>query len=167
VAVTGIGPSGPVISASLRVKCTVSKLKKEVATDKLQSAEKALVNDKTVASEKSIASEKLVEKRIEKQAEKPVTDKSVGLDKGVGEKFVENKLADRPGIGTGLGGTQLSSLEARIANIEAMLMGGQAAQAFISRDLRPDLSDSAYAEEDSEADPDSSSGKRLLDRPQG
>ena len=29
VAVTGIGPSGPVISANLRVKCTVTKIKKE------------------------------------------------------------------------------------------------------------------------------------------
>ncbi|MDD2670556.1 M6 family metalloprotease domain-containing protein, partial [Zoogloea sp.] len=155
VAVTGIGPSGPMISANLRVKCTVTKLRKEVATEKL------------LAADKSVASEKLVEKRIEKQPEKPVTDKSVGLDKGFTEKLVENKLADRPGIGTGLRVAQINSLEARIANIEALLMGGQVAEPFISRDLRPDLSDSAYAEEDSEVDPDSSVGKRLLDRPQG
>ena len=60
-------------------------------------------------------------------------------------------------------------LEARIAHIEALLLGNQAAQPFISRDLRPDLSGSAYSDEgdDDEADPASGSSKRLLDRPAG
>ncbi|MBL0285036.1 MAG: M6 family metalloprotease domain-containing protein [Zoogloea sp.] len=173
VAVTGIGPSGPVISANLRVKCTVTKIKKE------QAAEKALVNDKTVASEKAVSSEKLVEKKIEKRIEKqvdkqvekriekPITDKSVGLDKGQTEKFVEGKLADKPG--GGLRTEEFGVLEARIAHIEALLLGNQAAQPFISRDLRPDLSGSAYSDEgdDDEADPASGSSKRLLDRPAG
>ncbi|WP_300435201.1 M6 family metalloprotease domain-containing protein [Zoogloea sp.] len=171
VAVTGIGPSGPVISANLRVKCTVTKIKKELA------AEKALVNDKTVASEKLV--EKKIEKRIEKQVdkqidkqvekrvEKPITDKSAGLDKGQTEKFVEGKLADKPG--GGLRTEEFGVLEARIAHIEALLLGNQAAQPFISRDLRPDLSGSAYSDEgdDEEADPASGSSKRLLDRPAG
>jgi len=174
VAVTGIGPSGPVISANLRVKCTVTKIKKE------QAAEKALVNDKTVASEKAVSSEKLVEKKIEKRIEKqvdkqvekriekPITDKSVGLDKGQTEKFVEGKLADKPG--GGLRTEEFGVLEARIAHIEALLLGNQAAQPFISRDLRPDLSGSAYSDEgddDEEVDPGSGSSKRLLDRPAG
>lgn len=171
VAVTGIGPSGPVISANLRVKCTVTKIKKELA------AEKALVNDKTVASEKLV--EKKIEKRIEKQVdkqidkqvekrvEKPITDKSAGLDKGQTEKFVEGKFADKPG--GGLRTEEFGVLEARIAHIEALLLGNQAAQPFISRDLRPDLSGSAYSDEgdDEEADPASGSSKRLLDRPAG
>ena len=162
VAVTGIGPSGPVISANLRVKCTVTKLAKEAKFDK------SLIHDKTAAVDKSVASEKLVEKKIEKHADKPVTDKSAGFDKGTSEKFAEGKLADKPGIG-GLRVAELGFLEARVANIEALLLGGQAQQPFISRDLRPDLSASAYSEEEDEqeADPSSASGKRLLDRPAG
>jgi len=131
-----------------------------------------------VASEKLV--EKKIEKRIEKQVdkqidkqvekriEKPITDKSVGLDKGQTEKFVEGKLADKPG--GGLRTEEFGVLEARIAHIEALLLGNQAAQPFISRDLRPDLSGSAYSDEgddDEEVDPASGSSKRLLDRPAG
>ncbi len=153
VAVTGIGPSGPVMSANLRVKCTVIKAKKEVITEK------------AVAVDKTVASEKLVEKKIEKGTEKPVTDKSAAFDKGTTEKFAEGKLADKPG--TGLKAAELGMLEARIANLEAMLLGGQAAQPFISRELRPDLSGSAYSDDDDEFDPSSCTSKRLLDRPAG
>lgn len=152
VAVTGIGASAPVMSANLRVKCTVIKPKKEVAIDK------SLVLDKTAASEK------LVEKKIEKNAEKPVIDKSAAFDKGTSEKLVEGKLAEKPGLGAR--SADFGSLEARIAQLEALLMGGQAPQPFISRELRPDLSGSAYSdEEDNEVDPTSGGSKRLLDRP--
>jgi len=160
VAVTGIAPSAPVMNANLRVKCTLTKAKELAAEKRI---EKRI--------EKRV--EKLVEKKIEKPVEKPVTDKAVGYDKGTTEKFTE-KFSELPGGGPGggqnrgLGGADgCTTLEARVANLEAMLYGEQAAQPFISGDLRPDLSGSAYAEEDQELDPGSSVGKRLLDRPAG
>lgn len=164
VAVTGIGPSGPVMSANLRVKCTVSKgLKKEVALDK------PVVSDKLLAAEKNIVSEKKVDKPInDKLADKPVTDKMAALDKGIGDKPLDNKLADKPGLGGGgVRSAELGALEARIAQLEALLLGGAVApEPFIGRALRPDLSASAYSDEaDLEADPGSFAGKRLLDRP--
>ena len=123
-----------------------------------------------MASEKLVEKkiEKRIDKQVEKRIEKPITDKSVGLDKGQTEKFVEGKLADKPG--GGLRTEEFGVLEARIAHIEALLLGNQAAQPFISRDLRPDLSGSAYSDEgddDEEVDPGSGSSKRLLDRPAG
>lgn len=161
VAVTGIGASAPVMSANLRVSCTI-KIKKE------------LIKDKELAKEIQKEHQKeIVDKNInvDKLKEKPITDKSVGLDKGFAEKQVDkqvDKPVDRP-IGPGAGGGlgNLGGLEARVANLEAMLLGQGGAEPFIPASLRPDLSASALGQSDDAFDPQASGGKRLLDRPQG
>lgn len=95
----------------------------------------------------------------------PITEKCLAIDKDTTEKLVEGKLADKPGIG--VRAMDYGELESRIAQLEALLLGGQAAaQPFIGRALRPDLSGSAYSDEDdNEADPTAFGSKRLLDRP--
>ena len=91
--------------------------------------------DKDVKEHKDV---KEVEKPIHDGPGKPVTDKTVGLDKGF----------DKPSDGRP-GGGGLAGLEARIAALESMLGGQAAPQPFIGAELRPDLSQSAYfGEED-------------------
>lgn len=152
VAVTAIGDPGPSMTARLQVRC--GKIAKEVIKDKefakerkelhkieakeagkdrmkdfkegaKERKEKDLARDKTVVSDKNIVSDK--------RPEKPVTDKSAGLDKGFGDV--------RPG---GFGGAQ-GDLAARIAALEQAVAN---LQPFIPAELRPDLAGGAYLGED-------------------
>jgi immune inhibitor A len=117
---------------------------------------------------------------IDKRIEKPVTDKSVGLDKNFDGKF-SDKLADggfpggggRPGLADG-GEQRIGVMEQRLVQLESMLaalMGqlGQAGYAapFIGQELRPDLSQGALADEEDGRQNDMrngvASGKRSFD----
>ena len=148
VAVTGIGASGPVMSANLRVKCVVKVKEIKEVKKEFQKELKELKKD--VAIDKPLH-DKLTDKKPDK-----LTD-----------KLTDGKLVDKPG--GGLRSAAQGSLEARVAHIESLLLGGEAAQPFISADLRPDLSASAYSGEEIEADAGccEASAKRLLDRPAG
>ncbi|MBE9636911.1 M6 family metalloprotease domain-containing protein [Salipiger mangrovisoli] len=175
VAVAGISASAPTMSAELRVRCGKSLIKdfSDKRIDKTIVADK--IPDKRF--EKPLISEKPL--GIDKRPEKPITDKSVGLDKGdfdkgnfekPGDKLREGGF-DRPGgggLGGGLGGG--FGVEDRLAAIEAALAS---ITPFIDASLRPDLDMSALAgEEDlrqmqSAASGNRAQAKRLLDTRQG
>jgi immune inhibitor A len=104
--------------------------------------------------------EKDLEKPINDRPGKPVIDKSAGFDKGF-DKLSEGKLADRPGGGLGgaggsVGGRssgRVAQLEARIAALEAALGSsgagsGSQTEPFIGSELRPDLSQGAFQQEE-------------------
>jgi immune inhibitor A len=133
VAVTNIGASGPSMTARLSVRCAVIKAKetfKDTSFDKTAVSEK-LVHDKTLIKE-------IEGKATVKDIEKPVTDKSTGLEKPF----------DKPGEKLGEGGFG-----------SGLTQGGRAAQGgqpgytgspepFISGDMRPDLSSGALLNEE-------------------
>lgn len=146
VSVTGISPAGPVMTANVTVRCKViEKRPKEHAKEVLK--DKELNQDKSVVKDKGIDKQQIVDKKLdkpisEKKAEKPVTDKSQGLDKAFDKPGDGGKLVDgKPGLPGGLGGggqhrssadTAIASLNMRMANVEAMLSqlvgGGQGGQ---------------------------------------
>lgn len=183
VSVTAISPSGASMTARLTVSCGKSRLKKEIIKEKdirkeVKEVYKEFVKEirpeKPVIREKPIIDSK-VDKPIRDKIDKPITDKAAAYDKNVagdkpGDKFAD-KLVDVPGGGGGGYGAQgeqpvrrrggrLRALEARVAALEAMLLGGEdggetsgapGAQPFIGADLRPDLSAGSFlGEEDVE-----------------
>jgi immune inhibitor A len=189
VAVTGISASGAVMTAHVQVKCKFVKetkeLKKEIIKEKefakdlkdTKKEHKEFAKDhKDVKKEhKEFAHEKpLVDKKHEKPHEKPFEKPPHGLLHGAGQ--------------AGGGGASVSSLEARIDQIESLLaqlvgggqsMGGEDpssaaqsadAQPFIGSELRPDLSQGAFmnegddAESEAERQQGSATAKRQLDK---
>ncbi len=140
VSVSNISASAAVMTATVAVKC-VMKIKE-------------ITDRKNVLKEVRKEVVKEIEKSVRKEVEKPLTDKSAALDKGH-DKYVDAKLADRPGgglggnLGGGLGGAPdwAGTVEARLAALEAVA-NGVAAQPYIDASLRPDLRDSALANEE-------------------
>ncbi len=144
VAVNGISASGPVMSASLQVKCVI-KVKDHKDTIKEKDVKDRIKDHKEFKEH---------EKPLVDHPGKPTIDKSAVFDKGF----------DRPGSdGDPFGRSHRRSpeggggdpLEARVAALEAAMgLGSQAggsAQPFIGRELRPDLSGSALASEEDQA----------------
>lgn len=189
VAVTSIGPSGPVMTANVQVTCKILKetkeLKKEIIKEKefakdqkdLKKESKELVKDlkdakKETKELKEFAHEKpLLDKKLEKPFEKPF-GKPHGFPAG-GQ--------------AGGGRATVSSLEARLDQIESLLGqllgGGQStgtgdtgvgsqtgsAQPFIGSELRPDLAQGAFMNEsdfvsEAERQQESATAKRQLDK---
>jgi immune inhibitor A len=153
VAVTAISASAPIMTANLQVRCRIVKSIKEVKE-----------KDFKEFKEKDFKEFKDREKPIHDRPGKPVIDKSAGFDKGF-DKPGEGKLADRPGggdLGSGPGGgggltggrssDRLAQLEARIAALESALGGSSSqVQPFIGGELRPDISQGAFKEEEDHA----------------
>ncbi len=150
VAVTGISASSAIMSANLQVKCRVKVKELKDIKEKDFKDRKEIANEKPLIDHKSV----LADKRLEK----PLIDKSAAFDKGP----ADNKLGDgkftegRPG-GFGFGGqgaddATLSDLYARVSALEAAVGGGGSgsakAQPMIGGDLRPDLSQGAYQQEE-------------------
>ena len=164
VAVTGISASGPAMSANLQCQCQVAKLNKEFVKEKEFGKEGRF--EKPISSEHKLINEKGVVP--DKRVEKPLTDKTVGREKGFTEgKFGEGKFGEgkfnegRIGIGGqggGLAGTGgiLEELTARVAAIEGALGIGEVAGGtggpFIGNELRPDLRQGALSEEGEHAE---------------
>jgi len=168
VAVTGVSAAGATMTANLQVKCVVKikeiKEGKELIKEKEFRKEikekdtKELIKEKEIRKEikekdtkefkdgKEIK-EKDFEKPINDRPGKPVIDKSGTFDKGTDTKLTDG----RPG-GLGVGqGSEASQLEARVSALEAALgISPQAGQSepFIGSELRPDLSQSAFAAEE-------------------
>ncbi|MCA1629257.1 MAG: M6 family metalloprotease domain-containing protein [Acidobacteria bacterium] len=154
VAVTNVSAPAATMTASLAVKCSVVKsLVKDITDNKsiIKDIDK-LPDNKNFQVDKSLT-EKLADKRIDKQPEKPVTDKSTGFDKNpvegknFTEKFIEGGLPGGGGF-PGFGG---------------------APEPFIGGELRPDLSEGAlsgeeeYQEGGNQPQINSPQGKRLFD----
>jgi immune inhibitor A len=191
VSITGISASAAVMTANVQVKCKTIKETKEAAKDtkdthketkelakeakdtrkEVKETAKDVTKDKELAKEahkdtKEIATEK---PPVDKQVEKPLTDKGAGLDKPV----------DVPGGGFGQPAgstieTSLASLESRLTQVERLL--GQMATTVtgtahpaIAREHRPDLSKGALTGEadygkDSDAGGGPAAAKRHLDK---
>ena len=154
MSLTAISDSGPVMTAQVQVQCGKSRPKdtKDLKDGRKEVKERG----------KEYFKEKDFKDRIkdvgekdwpDKRTEKPETDKHTAYDKPWDEKFVDTKLTDggfdrpygdvdRP-YGASTAGS--AALEARVAALEAALFGG--AEPFIGADLRPDLRDSALADE--------------------
>ncbi|HKP05468.1 MAG TPA: M6 family metalloprotease domain-containing protein [Chthoniobacterales bacterium] len=177
VAVSAIGAPGPIITATLRVKCKVIKeitkdqkdTHKDIIKDKegkelekkdikeiikdQKDTHKDIIKDKEgkefeKKDHKEIKEKDIVEKPV-KEFEKPITDKSAAFDKGFDKQGEGGKLGE---LGSLSGGNEavLTNLLTRIQAIEAALgTGGQAAtaQPFIGRELRPDLTQGALLNE--------------------
>jgi immune inhibitor A len=167
VSVTGISPAAATMTANVQVKCIVKSPLKDSKD-----------NTKEIRKEKELRKERLIEGKPlrDKRLEKPITDKSVGYDKGF-DKLSEGRPWDwrRGMVGGGPASSARSSAantEARLANIEALLelllsemeetrtMGessqldpgqGGTATPFIGSELRPDLSLGALAAEEDRA----------------
>lgn len=156
VAVTEVSAAGPTMTARLSVRCFVKRFaRKELIKekdlrenkrvkdirDKALSRDKAVVADKTRVQDKGVAGDKGPVKEVDK----PVTDKRTGLDKPTDRKPGDIGF-DRPG------GRSESDLEARVAELEALVAAlteeQAAAEPFIAEQDRPDLGLSAYAQED-------------------
>jgi immune inhibitor A len=151
VSVTGISAPGPVMTATVAVKC---KIVEKLVTKEVKDLRDVKVSEKAPIKE-------LREKRLEK----PQIDKSSARDKGLTEKiadgkFSDGKLTEGGGLGGGLRGggggspsdLAIAHLEARVSALESALSGPSGApapQPFIGSQLRPDLSQGALsAEED-------------------
>lgn len=144
VAVTNIAISGPIMQATLSVKCGKSIIKdykdrKDNKEKEVKEYRKEYIKEKEVKEyRKDYIKEKDIKEIYEKsdltdkRIEKPITDKSAGYDKNpinegkvINEKLVDNKLTD--------GGFDWAGA----AHIEP----------FIDASLRPDLSRGALSEE--------------------
>jgi immune inhibitor A len=174
VAVTGITPSSPTMTANVQVKCKGKELKdikelkelhKEVFKDVKDSHKEHKEKEiKEKELHKELQKELIKDltdhggKRLGKEVEKPVTDKGAGFEKPF----------DNPGGGGGGGllgggggaagpmaGASGGDIESRLSMIEqalGQLLGqgqGQGGvpqqQPFIGQELRPDLSQGAYS----------------------
>jgi immune inhibitor A len=177
-AVTGISAPGPVMTATLQVRCLKLK-EKESVVDKQRPFEKLRIEKSQIP---------------DKFPEKPIIDKRVGFDKGFDNKLGEGKLGEQRspgGFGGGAGPPRrgrrpsrtvaaYEELLARVERLEAMMQqegdpsGMESEQSpFIGQDLRPDLSQGALAEEDDQAQlrhemmSGSAGAKRLYDSKPG
>jgi immune inhibitor A len=185
VAVTSISDPGAVMTATVQVRCGKSIAKdvrkevketlkdrkeivKEVKEKDLKDVRKEVketrkeikeIKEKDVKEVKEKDLKDVREKIPDKLVEKPVTDKSVGLDKPA-DKFAD-KLTDgfdRPGLAGGA-----ASVEERLAALEAMLYGS--GEPFIGEELRPDLRDSALLNEEDVGTDGPIADKRSFDSP--
>jgi immune inhibitor A len=166
VSLTAISDSGPVMTAQVQVQCAKRRFKdvKDVKDGRKDVKEKDVF--KEFIKEKDFK-DRIKDKDLkdirekdwpDKRPEKPETDKAIVYDKPWDEKFVDGKGADgkmieskptdggfdRPYDAAGTTAGQ-ASLEARVSALEAALFSG--AEPFISAELRPDLRDSALANE--------------------
>jgi immune inhibitor A len=147
VAVTNISVSGPVMTARIAVQCVI-KLKEGKEKEFL----KERIIDKAASGDKLRFRDKIVEKNLlaDKRVEKPITDKSIGFDKGIVEK-----RADKPSDKFTEGGfNQPSGTEPQYTAEDLMYLITQleqrlaAIEPFIGAELRPDLREGALAAED-------------------
>jgi immune inhibitor A len=194
VSVTAVSDPGAVMTATVAVRCgkvVVKDLKdgrKEIKEKEFKETRKEIkdsrkdVKDgrkdikekdlkdgrKDVKEFKEIKEKDLKdvrEKLPDKLADKPVTDKSAGLDKAAitdkaADKFAD-KLTDgfeRPGLSP-----LEASLEERLAALEALLYG--TGEPFIGEELRPDLRDSALSNEEDGGSAGPITDKRSFDTP--
>jgi immune inhibitor A len=151
VAVTNIGPSGPVMTAHLSVRCIVKKKEKPAIKDK---EKKEILKDR---KEKEFKEKEFKEKDtkdirdkkdFKEYKERKEIDKTI---KEIDKRKDAEKGMDRPG-GGGFGlmyqegdPSGLTDLEARLELIEARLAS---IEPFIDESLRPDLRQSALADEE-------------------
>lgn len=154
VAITAISPSAPVMTANVAVRCKSKEILKDRKDIRKETKEVRKELQKEVIKEGPAEKNHLLDKGVGKEAEKPVTDKSVGLDKGI-DKPSDGKLADgKPPFGSrslqtspGTGG----ALTVRVAALEAAVLAlssGLSAEPFIGSELRPDLSEGALLGEE-------------------
>jgi hypothetical protein len=147
------------MTATLSVKCPVVKsLAKDISDTKNFAKEFVKEIEKSQQVDKNLV-DKAIDKKIEKGPEKPVIDKTAGLDKNpaegkIGEKIVDGGLPGGGGFPGGFTGARSRS-------------GGEA-EPFIGGELRPDLTEGALAgEEDAAAGEqpqiNSPQGKRMFD----
>ena len=152
------------------VKCGIVKRRKEIHKDK--EIRKEIHKDKEIRFEKP---------SFDKRPEKPLTDKSIGLDKGFDKRLDkprDGKRGEKPGegggLGGGLGGGRTSGvdgqyLQERVAQLEAIVGelltggGGYGIDPFIGSELRPDLSQGALSDEEGMVHPGAATDKRWLD----
>lgn len=157
VSVGKIGPTGPIMTADLRVKC-IDKYYKEGkefwkdVKDRIKERKEFFKEHKDWIKEKEIIREKPeIEGKdiVDKRLEKPDIDKRVGYDKGFADK-PQDKYTDKPAEGgpeaPGVpSGESMSNLRNRLAYLEAWIAS---IEPFIDESLRPDLRQSALTSED-------------------
>lgn len=142
VALTSIGPSGPSMTARVRVRCGKERVKDTKDTKDAQPDKR--FKEFSKAEMKELRFEKGFR---EKRPEKPQIDKRTSFDKDPfaekgREKFFDDPFGWSPqGAAAAAGG----DLEQRVAALEAAVAG---VEPFIGRELRPDLSQGALAAED-------------------
>ena len=137
------------MTANLQVKCGVKI--KEIKEGKELIKEKEFRKEIKEKDTKELIKEKEFRKEIKEKDTKEFKDGKEIKEKDF-EKGTDAKLTDgRPG-GLGLGqGSEATQLEARVSALEAALgLSSQAGQSepFIGSELRPDLSQSAFAAEE-------------------
>jgi immune inhibitor A len=161
VSVTGISAPGPVMTATVHVRCIKikdiekdhiqEKLRKDVKDRKehkeIKEKDRKDVKEKDFKERKEFKEKELkeIDKPIRDDPGKPVIDKSAGLDKGFDNKLADGKFGDQPGLP---GRVEGGDIEARVAALEAVVaqlatQGPQEAP-FIGAELRPDLSQSPF-----------------------
>ena len=152
VSLTAISDSGPVMTAQVQVQCGKSRAKDTKDTKDTRKETKEQQKDQFKEKDfyKELIKEKDFKDRIKEKDLKEIREKG-WPDKPWDEKFADTKLtdgkptdsgSDRP---SGAGTAGPAALEARVAALEAALFGE--AEPFIGADLRPDLRDSALADE--------------------
>ena len=152
VSLTAISDSGPVMTAQVQVQCGKSRTKdtKDTKDGRKEVKEQQKDQFKEKDFYKELIKEKDFKDRIKEKDLKEIRERG-WPDKPWDGKFVDTKLADgmpadggvdRP-YGASTAGP--AALEARVAALEAALFGE--AEPFIGADLRPDLRDSALADE--------------------
>jgi immune inhibitor A len=152
VSLTAISDSGPVMTAQVQVQCGKSRTKD--TKDTKDGRKEVKEHQKDQFKEKDFYKELIKEKdfkdRIKEKDLKEIRERG-WPDKPWDDKFVDTKLADGMpadgGVDRPYGASTAGSaaLEARVAALEAALFGE--AEPFIGADLRPDLRDSALADE--------------------
>lgn len=145
VAVNGISASGPVMTASLNVKCRIKikehkelikehkdfKEGKEIKEKDIKDHKEIKEKDKDIKEHKDfkegkeIKEKDIVDKtheKLPKEVEKPATDKSAAFDKGFDKPGDHGKLGEGGGLGGGggFGGRSESLLANLIARIDAL-----------------------------------------------
>jgi immune inhibitor A len=161
VSVSSISAPGPIMTANITVHCVIKVKDIKDLKDHTKETRKEIVKE-TKEFRKEVVKES---KEFRKEVEKPITDKTVGFDKGT-DKLSDGKLADRPGGGLSPS-NWAETVETRLAALESA--AGVAPQPFIDSSLRPDLTSSALGnEEDAKATQEqlhrsAAQAKRLFD----
>lgn len=149
VAATAIGPSAPVMPIQFAVRCAKPKeFRKEFKDAKEQRKEwkelKERLKELKDLREKPVLGEKPIR---EKPPEKPIIDKGGRLEKPPLTEggFGWPRAGDRSVAGEVDLDATIAELEARIATLESIV--GAGTEPFIEESLRPDLTMSAFADE--------------------
>ena len=140
VAVTAISPSGPIMTAQVNVRCLTKGGLGGKETLKERLKEQAKETRKEFFAENK--------RLFDKRPEKPIIDKAAAFDKPP----ITEGGRDRPGRWDRFGARQtpdvaaeLADLQARVAALESLASG---AAPFIGEELRPDLSQGAFLDEE-------------------